>query len=270
MGVRRAPREAEPMDEPQWLACTDPEVLLRLLPGRVSARKLRLFACACVRTVEHLLKHQRSRQALHVAGRFADGQASEGDLDAARQAARNAAREAEQRVPPASQPYIVNSARRLALVATVEAARAAADAAWVPARHSAVDFAVRVAVQARDALFYEQVAATGGCGETGLVYAYENERPALEQAQCLLLRDIVGNPFRPVVVEPRWLAWEGGTVVRLARSIYEAKAFERLPYLGDALEEAGCDREEVLGHCRSEGPHVRGCHILDLILAKDR
>ena len=258
------------MDEPQWLACTDPEIMVRLLPGQVRARKLRLFACACARTVEHLLKHKRSRQALDVAGRFADGQASERELDAARQAAQDAAREDERRVPHPSRPSSVNSARRLGLVAAVEAARAAADAAcWVPARHGAVDFAVRVARQARDALFYEQVAATGGCGETALVYAYENERPALEQAQCLLLRDIVGNPFRPVAVEPGWLAWEGGTVVRLARTIYEAKAFERLPYLGDALEEAGCAREEILEHCRSAGPHVRGCWVVDQVLGRE-
>jgi hypothetical protein len=258
----------EAMDEAEWLACTDPEAMLRFLRGRASARKLRLFACACAGTVEHLMKHERSRQALRVARRFADGQASEGELNAARKSARDAEREDERLVPSPSASYIVNSAYRLGLVAAFEAARSAADAAWVPSRHDGVDFAVRSAGEARDALFYQKVSATGGSGETALFYAYENERPALEQAQCLLLRDIVGNPFRPVVLEPAWLGWEGGTVVRLAQAIYEGKVFERLAYLGDALEEAGCANAEVLGHCRSEGGHVRGCWVVDALMGK--
>jgi mannitol/fructose-specific phosphotransferase system IIA component len=87
-------------------------------------------------------------------------------------------------------------------------------------------------------------------------------------AQAALLRDIAGNPFRPLRVDPLWLAWNAGTVVRLAEGIYEEQAFDRLPILADALVEAGCDDEDVLGHCRSAGPHARGCHVLDLLLGK--
>jgi hypothetical protein len=45
----------------------------------------------------------------------------------------------------------------------------------------------------------------------------------------------------------------------LARGIYEDRAFDRLPLLGDALMDAGCDNDDILAHCRSDGPHTRGC-----------
>jgi hypothetical protein len=89
----------------------------------------------------------------------------------------------------------------------------------------------------------------------------ENELMALSS----LLRDIFGNPFRPITLDPRWLT---STVLDLARLIYDERAFDRLPILADALMDAGCDSEELLKHCRSEGPHVRGCWVVDLILGK--
>ena len=69
-------------------------------------------------------------------------------------------------------------------------------------------------------------------------------------------------------LDPAWLAWNDGTVRRLAAAIYEERAFARLPVLGDALEEAGCRDEGVLTHCREPGPHVRGCWLVDLLLGK--
>ena len=86
-----------------------------------------------------------------------------------------------------------------------------------------------------------------------------------EQLGCKLIRDIFGNPFRPVTLDPRW---QSSTVLDLARTIYDERAFERLPILADALMDSGCDSDEVINHCRSEGPHVRGCWVVDLILAK--
>jgi hypothetical protein len=95
--------------------------------------------------------------------------------------------------------------------------------------------------------------------------AYEQGRHGAFAAQCDLIRDVFGNPFRPVAVHYGWIT---ATVVRLARGIYEGGAFDRLPILADALEEAGCDNAAVLAHCRGEGPHVRGCWVLDLLLGK--
>jgi hypothetical protein len=55
----------------------------------------------------------------------------------------------------------------------------------------------------------------------------------------------------------------------LAEAIYEEQAFERMPILADALEEAGYRDPTILGHCRGSGPHVRGCWVVDLILGKE-
>jgi hypothetical protein len=67
------------------------------------------------------------------------------------------------------------------------------------------------------------------------------------------------------MIDPRWLT---STVVDLARAIYQERAFDRLPVLADALADAGCDSEEIIAHCRSDGPHVRGCWVVDLLLGR--
>jgi hypothetical protein len=88
---------------------------------------------------------------------------------------------------------------------------------------------------------------------------------AVRLAQCDLLRDLIGNPFRPVAVASAWLT---PTVRALAQGVYEERAFDRLPILADALEEAGCADPDLLGHLRGPGPHVRGCWAVDLLSAK--
>jgi hypothetical protein len=80
------------------------------------------------------------------------------------------------------------------------------------------------------------------------------------------LRAIFGNPFRPVAFDPRWRTADA---VGLARGIYDERAFDRLPLLADALMDTGCADEQMLEHCRSEGPHVRGCWVVDLVLGKE-
>jgi hypothetical protein len=80
--------------------------------------------------------------------------------------------------------------------------------------------------------------------------------------QPTLLREVFGNPFSPVTLNPSWLA---PTVLTLANGIYEEKAFDRMPILADALQDAGCDNEDILNHCRQPGEHVRGCWVVDLL-----
>ena len=87
--------------------------------------------------------------------------------------------------------------------------------------------------------------------------------------ECALLRDIVGNPFRPVTLDPAWLRWNDGCVPKIAQSIYEERRFGELPILADALEDAGCDNADILAHCRGPEPHVRGCWAVDAILGKE-
>ena len=85
------------------------------------------------------------------------------------------------------------------------------------------------------------------------------------RVQSHLLRDIFGNPFRPIAVD---LAWQTSTVIGLAQGIYDERAFDRLPILADALEDAGCTEATILEHLRGAGPHVRGCFALDALLGK--
>lgn len=85
-------------------------------------------------------------------------------------------------------------------------------------------------------------------------------------AQGPLLRDIIGNPFRPVAF-PR--NWRTDTAVVLARQMYESRDFGAMPILADALQDAGCDSDDVLNHCRdTSATHVRGCWVVDLVLNK--
>jgi hypothetical protein len=83
--------------------------------------------------------------------------------------------------------------------------------------------------------------------------------------QAELCRDIFGNPFRPITVDPSWLT---SPVARMAQAMYDERAFERMPILADALEDVGCTDEAMLTHCRQPGVHVRGCWVVDLLLAK--
>jgi hypothetical protein len=120
-----------------------------------------------------------------------------------------------------------------------------ADGKWFVFSKNAFDMAQRTS---------EITAGLGGRGKV----------PPAEQ--IALLRDLFGNPFRPVALEPAWLTSD---VLALARGIYEEKAFDRMPILADALQDAGCDNDTVLAHCRGTAPtHVRGCWVLDLVLGK--
>jgi hypothetical protein len=85
-------------------------------------------------------------------------------------------------------------------------------------------------------------------------------------AVCSVVRDLFGNPFRQLEVNPFWLRTSEALVWRLAEDIYCERAFDRLPILADALEEAACEDEALLSHCRSPGKHFRGCWAIDRLL----
>jgi len=86
---------------------------------------------------------------------------------------------------------------------------------------------------------------------------------------CDLARDIFGNPYLPARnVGPGWLRSNDRITSKLAITIYDNRAFHRLPLLADALEDAHCTDAELLGHLRGPGPHVRGCWAVDLVLGK--
>jgi hypothetical protein len=68
-------------------------------------------------------------------------------------------------------------------------------------------------------------------------------------------------------VDPLWLTWNDGTIVKLAQEISEGEHWDRLPILADALEEAGCTEDGILRHCRQAGAHAHHCWVLNLLLA---
>ncbi len=118
-------------------------------------------------------------------------------------------------------------------------------------------------------------AATQAAEFAAEVAGRRGEEPAERAAQCDLLRDLFGNPFRHDSLSPAVLAWNGGIVVRLAQAAYDERQLPegtldngRLAVLADALEEAGCADAAILSHCRSGGEHVRGCWVIDLLLGK--
>jgi hypothetical protein len=110
----------------------------------------------------------------------------------------------------------------------------------------------------------------GRAASTAALYAGGWVMAAPERVkQAAVLRDIVGNPFHPIALATAWKQWQGGLIVALAQRVYEERAFDHLPILADALEEAGCDNPEILGHLRGPGPHTRGCWAVDLVRSVD-
>jgi hypothetical protein len=93
--------------------------------------------------------------------------------------------------------------------------------------------------------------------------------PAALKGCCGLLRDIFGDRGNPLTANPAWLTWNSGTIPKLAEAIYHERAFDRLLILAYAIEEAGCDNEDMMNHCRQPGGHVRGCWAVDLLLRKE-
>ena len=230
------------MNELDWLAGADPLAMLAHLAGGANARKLRLFACACVRRFWSDLSYPVPRYAVNLAERFAVGTATPEDVEAMRGQADQSAVNA-----PEFQQFAYYAA-----AATL--AEQASDAARI-APESIRQHAVRIA--AYETIYIEDEAQ---------INARAREEESRRQVE--LLNELFGNPFRPAVLEPHWLAWAGGVVVGMAREIEEAQRFAELPYLADALMDAGCGDETILRHLRRTEGHIRGCWALDLILGK--
>jgi ATP-dependent Clp protease ATP-binding subunit ClpA len=81
-------------------------------------------------------------------------------------------------------------------------------------------------------------------------------------------QSIIHDWYNQYAIDPSWLSWNDGTVVKMARGIYEEQRWEELPILADALEEAGCTDREILDHCRRPGSHASLCWVLVLLLGK--
>jgi hypothetical protein len=257
---RAAVGEGRTMTEDEFHRCPDPQAMLDFLrgTGRAGERRCRLFACACVRRVWHLLTNGRSRRAVEVAERFADRMATPEELSAAVADGRNGVSD------PAGAAFAAWAAAGGVLAFTTVAAAAA----W--AAREAAEAAAGIPHTPTDA---DPWALTHPDEFAGREAAWQAER----SRQAALLRCLVGNPFRPPSPLPASvLAWNGGCVAKLAAGIYKERKLPqgtldsgRLAVLADALEEAGLEEQEVLHHLREQGrEHYLGCWVLDLVLGK--
>jgi hypothetical protein len=235
------------MTEQEWLSATEPTAMLEFLRGKASDRKLRLFACGCCRRMWHLLKEPKERMAVEIGELLADDGVSLIEIEVIRQ-------HIDWRERGAAKYAVYANANGAAEVMVMEVARALTDEAAVAEVRRTLNEEGETADEAFTAgeeAYKSTVAAVG----------------RLEKASnAHLIRCIFGNPFHPISINPSWLT---STVLALANCIYEERAFDRMPILADALQDAGCDNEEILKHCRGPGPHVRGCFLLDLLLGKE-
>src|SRR6266851_7257690 len=225
VAVKDRPKDAEEnMTEKEWLACAVPEQMLEFLRSKGSDRKFLLFACECCRRIWPLITDDRSRKAVEMMERDVEQSVGEPEYNTVFWDAQDATGDEVER-------------------SEEDPAYNAAEAAYstIPGSPSVG----RVFCAMATAAYAAKARLLG--------------RRAEEEAQADLLREIFGNPFHPKSVEPAWLAWNDRTVAKLAQGIYDERAFDRLPILADALEDAGCSDADILSHCRRPGPHVRGC-----------
>jgi hypothetical protein len=222
--------------------------MLKHLRSGKKDRKLHLFAAACCRRIWPLLPNEIARRVVEMAERRADGQAA-GEEQAVEDEFSFAEWDRALGYNDSVYAYATEAVTQLGHGDGYQAASGAADQASAAA-----------------------AAATPGWSagkQAERVATWTEGRKGEHRAQCDLLRDIFGNPYRPVTIDRAWLAWNGGTVPKLAQAIYDERRFADLPILADALEEAGCDSADLLGHCRQPGEHVRGCWVLDRLLGKE-
>jgi hypothetical protein len=215
----------------------------------LTARKLRLFACACVRRAWHLLPDARSRRAVEQAEWHADGLVGREELEEARRQAAEAADDG-----------------------TRAGWLAASAATWTCFRREVDDGEAEVTDARGAASQASDLASRAVAAEARLrgdVALWGQALQAERAAQAALLRDVAGDPFRPLpVIESSVLAQAGGTALKVASAIYDANDLRQLPVLADALEDAGLGDTELVSHLRGAGPHARGCFALDAVLAK--
>jgi hypothetical protein len=220
------------MNEQQWLETTEPRAMLAFLwtSGKLSKRKARLWAAASCRSIWHLLTDERSRKAVEVAERYADGEASHKELK-------------ETRWPA------WDFALKLSVLDRIEPAIwAAARCAWLPVADS------QIGSQLMD-IMTEVTRAVG-----------TNQ----DEIYCALFRDLFGNPFRPLpplLTVAGGLARAAYEERILPEGRLDN---HRLAVLADALEEAGFEDATMLSHLRqTDAVHVRGCAVVDYLLGKE-
>ncbi|HMF18811.1 MAG TPA: hypothetical protein VKE98_16515, partial [Gemmataceae bacterium] len=214
------------MTETEWLCCDDPVLMLNEMESRTSDRKLRLLAVACHRRILHLLSDQTDCcKTLEFAERFADGLASRNELrgrawgkpgSAFSVVLYKAWAAAEN-----SLEFGAGTVKEAVLRMDPEKHKKREDAFRAARANNSLGEAMRIA----DAAMPSEWVAKGRS-------AWTEERVG----QCQVIREVFGSMcFRTVHLDPSWLTGEAKNTVK---SVYDERAFDRMPILADALEEA--------------------------------
>jgi len=209
--------------------------MFAFLRGRLTERKALLIGCACCRLHWSEITLAEFRSATEILERMADGDASEQEIAEGRRVANYALDMHTGTIRGIPRRY---------------KKRAAGLGVWA----------------VREMFGPEHLDAKSVDHALAHLWYIEKSPSVAALRHSRVVREIVGNPFRPVAFDP---AWRTSDVLLLARGVYEEKAFDRMPILADALQDAGCDNEDVLNHCRdAKQTHVRGCWVVDLVLEK--
>jgi len=227
----------------QWDASTSLEELIEGCGLAEGDRRLRLFNAACARRVAALMPDDHARRLVDLAEQRADATLADPDWLRA--------------VAETLDPYLGNEAAR-------DGAGGATFGVLMHLHQTDPRSILRLAesvIEARAFLAYTGGYPTAVGADEWVRRAVESEGADL----CRLFRCVCGNPFRPATLDPKLLT---STARSLAEGIDAERAFDRLPILADALQDAGCEDLELLGHCRGPGPHGRGCWAVDRVLGR--
>jgi hypothetical protein len=223
------------MTETQWFVCDDPRQMIQFLShARWSERQARLFAVACCRQLPKL-PDDRLQRAIETSERFADSQVDDVGLCNVMRIARDVVEWEARHDMASSQSHAAEVVAATVQYPTEDYTAVDELIAWARAEHSTPS----------DARAIED---------------------ALRRTLTSFVRDIASNPFRPVTFTSEWRT---DAAVTLARQMYESRDFSAMPILADALQDAGCNNDDMLNHCRDINQvHVRGCWVVDTVLGK--
>lgn len=275
------------MTESEWLTSADLGAMVAGVSDKTSERKLRLFACACCRRLWDALTDPRSRDGVEAAERFSDGLIDREALRASYEATEAAGDEIHRGIadrlmrqhqqeygdevtpledydpgvwePAADATHAAGAVNRATVYGTV--------GPFAPFALAAAELIAEHRAHLASPVELDYTAGRSMDRAARLVASRDETA-----TQAALLRDVIGNPFRPVGFRDEWRT---GNVAALAQTAYADRQLPSgelnrtcLAVLADALEDAGCADAEMLAHLRSAGPHVRGCWAVDLILGK--
>jgi hypothetical protein len=222
------------LTENEWQTCKSPDPLFfdRLNAVGGLTRKLQLWGCGAARLVLSFMDDPRSRHAVEIAERYADGLATASECASAHE---DAMKVWDERFPNRD-----------------------------PETDS--EFAVFVAFQVIACPSDNWAGVATLLARTGLPSKLEERFWQNVEMLADLLRDVFGNPFRPVRTEERWLTPQ---IIELAGLIYEQRTFDRMAALGNLIHDAGCNEPAIIDHCKNTPIHIRGCWLVDLLLNKN-